>query len=79
MQKIISGIIVALLISSCSKEKPGDRLLAEPDQYEHLISENAVHINKEKIPLKKDFLHRKVMNGLMKSLIHSDILLKISN
>lgn len=55
MQKIISGIIVALLISGCSKEKLENRLLEEPDQYEHLISENLVYINKDKNTVKERF------------------------
>lgn len=55
MKKIISGIVITLLVSGCSKEKLGDRLLAEPDKNELSVSENSVKINKDKNTIKKRF------------------------
>lgn len=77
MKKIVSGTFTAILLLSCSQEKTGDRLLAEPDKHEQLISEHSVRIHKIKIRLKKDFHRQRIMNGLMKRLIHSGFLLKI--
>ncbi|AZB10030.1 hypothetical protein EG344_15025 [Chryseobacterium sp. G0162] len=55
MKKITLSLIIILLAISCGKEKSGDRLLEEPDKDEHLITENAVKINKDKNTIKERF------------------------
>ena len=55
MKKIITGITVFLIFTGCIKEKPSDRLLEEPDKNEHLISENALKINKNKNTIRERF------------------------
>ncbi|SIQ62800.1 DUF4846 domain-containing protein [Chryseobacterium sp. RU33C] len=55
MKKIFTGITVFLIFTGCIKEKPSDRLLEEPDKNEHLISENALKINKNKNTIRERF------------------------
>ncbi|MDQ1855567.1 DUF4846 domain-containing protein [Chryseobacterium sp. WLY505] len=55
MKRVITGITAALIFVGCTKEKISDRLLPEPDKNEHLISENALKINKEKNTIRERF------------------------
>ncbi|KAA2224617.1 DUF4846 domain-containing protein [Chryseobacterium sediminis] len=55
MKKIIAGVTALLIIASCTKEKLSDRLLAEPDHNEHLISENSLKIQKDKNTIRERF------------------------
>lgn len=55
MKKIITGITAILIFIGCTKEKLSDRLLPEPDKNEHLISENALKINKNKNTIRERF------------------------
>lgn len=55
MKKIITGITAILIFTGCTKEKLSDRLLPEPDKNEHVISENALQINKDKNTIRERF------------------------
>lgn len=55
MKKIITGITAILIFTGCTKEKLSDRLLPEPDKNEHVISENALKINKDKNTIRERF------------------------
>ncbi|RXM40343.1 hypothetical protein BOQ62_06470 [Chryseobacterium sp. CH21] len=55
MKKVITGITAFLMLAGCTKEKLSDRLLPEPDKNEHLITENALKINKEKNTIRERF------------------------
>lgn len=55
MKKIITGVTALLIIASCTKEKLSDRLLADPDHNEHLISENSLKIQKDKNTIRERF------------------------
>ncbi|WP_126652305.1 DUF4846 domain-containing protein [Chryseobacterium aureum] len=55
MKKIIIGITGFLILTGCTKEKLSDHLLAEPDQNEHLISENTSKIHKDKNTIRERF------------------------
>ncbi|MBB6331751.1 hypothetical protein HNP24_002701 [Chryseobacterium sediminis] len=55
MKKIITGVTAFLILTSCTKEKLSDRLLAEPDHNEHLISENSLKIQKDKNTIRERF------------------------
>ena len=55
MKKVITGITTFLILTGCIKEKPTDRLLAEPDKNKHLIAENSLKINKEKNTIRERF------------------------
>ncbi|MCS4303403.1 DUF4846 domain-containing protein [Chryseobacterium sp. BIGb0232] len=55
MKKITLSFIIILLVISCGKEKPGDRLLEEPDKNEHLIAENTSKIHQDKNTIKERF------------------------
>ncbi|KAB1230263.1 DUF4846 domain-containing protein [Chryseobacterium viscerum] len=55
MKEVITGIAVFLILTGCRKEKSSDRLLAEPDKNEHLITENALPIHKNKNTIRERF------------------------
>ncbi|MCJ7933262.1 MAG: lipoprotein [Chryseobacterium sp.] len=55
MKKIITVITALLILTSCTKEKLSDRLLAEPDHNEHLNSENSLKIHKDKNTIRERF------------------------
>lgn len=55
MKKIITGIAAFLILTNCTKEKLSDRLLPEPDKNEHLITENALKIHKNKNTIRERF------------------------
>ena len=59
MKKIIPTLIILSLALSCSKEKPGDRLLEEPDKNEHMIAEGSAFINKDKNTIKERIISPK--------------------
>ena len=55
MKKIITGITALVIFTGCTKEKSSDRLLAEPDHNEHLITENSLKIHKDKNTIRERF------------------------
>ncbi|REC48024.1 DUF4846 domain-containing protein [Chryseobacterium pennipullorum] len=55
MKKVIAPITALLIFSSCTKERPPDRLSAEPDSNKQTTAENSLKINKDKNTIRERF------------------------
>lgn len=55
LMKLLLLLLTLITILGCSKEKIGNRLLPEPDKYEHLTVKNNININQDKNTIKERF------------------------